>query len=566
MYIKSLIIDIYGGNILNNKETVFITGHRNPDSDSICAAIAYADLKNRRGKISAIPIRLGDINRETQFILNYFGMEAPILKETMKPQVSDLNIDPPYKVSKTTTMNKALNIIQNENLSNIQVVNEEEELLGIVTLSNLTEGYMDIWDDNILGRSNTPLENIVEVMRGEIVFEPKNPRSFQGRMTVYAMEPENVQDNIQELDIVIVGNRENAQKDAILRGVSLLILTIGSEISEENLALAKENDVTIISTELDTFLAARLLPLAVPVEYVMTKKDLVKFKEDDFVDDIKIIMGNTRYRSYPIVDNKNQVVGSIARYHLISNKKKPLILVDHNERNQSIADIESAEIIEIIDHHRVANIATNQPIYFRNSPVGSTSTIISQMFFEQGVSPTREIAGILCAAIISDTLLLRSPTATDTDKRMLDRMAKIAGINVEEFAMEMFKAGTSLEGKNSEDLLSEDMKQFDIEDEKVRIAQVFSMDLENLESRRADLIETMREEIVRFGLSTYVLVFTDIIRETSEIMAVGEFETQIANGFGKKLVDNGFSAEGILSRKKQVVPLVTMAISEAKKI
>ncbi|NLD16925.1 MAG: CBS domain-containing protein, partial [Tissierellia bacterium] len=268
---------------MNNKETVFITGHRNPDSDSICAAIAYADLKNRRGKINAVPIRLGEINRETQFILDYFGMEMPILKDTMKPQVSDLNIDPPYKVSKSTTMSKALNIIQNENISNIQVVDEGEELLGIVTLSNLTEGYMDIWDDNILGRSDTPLENIVEVMRGEVVFEPESPRSFQGRMTVYAMEPENVEDNIQELDIVIVGNRENAQKDAILRGVSLLILTIGSEISEENLALAKENDVTIISTELDTFLAARLLPLAVPVDYVMTKKNLVKFKEDDFV-------------------------------------------------------------------------------------------------------------------------------------------------------------------------------------------------------------------------------------------------------------------------------------------
>lgn len=547
------------------KETVYITGHRNPDSDSICSAIAYADLKNRRGKIHAIPIRLGEINRETQFILDYFGLEAPILKESMMPQVTDLKIDPPYKVSKNTTMNKALTIIQNENISNIQVVDELEELLGIVTLSNLTEGYMDIWDDNILGRSNTLLENIVEVMRGEIVFEPENPRPFGGRMTVYAMEPKDVEDNIQEQDIVILGNREDAQKDAIMKGVSLLILTIGSEISKENLELAKKNDVTIISTELDTFLAARLLPLAVPVDYIMTKRDLVKFKEDDYVDDIKVVMGNTRYRSYPIVDHKNQVVGSIARYHLISNKKKPLILVDHNERNQSIADIDSAEIIEIIDHHRVANIATSQPIFFRNVPVGSTSTIISQMFFEQGVSPSKEIAGILCAAIISDTLLLRSPTATDEDKRMVDRMSKIAGINPEEFAMEMFKAGTSLEGKNSEDLLSEDMKQFDIEEEKVRVAQVFSMDLENLEDRREDLIETMKQELERHGLSTYVLVFTDIIREVSEIMVVGEFENHIANGFGEKLVNNGFSADGILSRKKQVVPIITMAISEAKK-
>ncbi len=546
------------------KETVYITGHRNPDSDSICAAIAYADLKNRRGKVNAIPIRLGDISKETKFILDYFNINEPMLVETMKPQVSDLKIDPPYKISRLTTMNKALSIIQSESISNLQVVSENDELLGIVTLSNLTEGYMDIWDDNILGRSNTPLENIVEVMRGEINLEPENPRSFSGRMTVYAMEPKSVSDNIQENDVVIVGNREDAQEDAIKKGVSMLILTIGSVISKENLELARKNNVTVITTELDTFLAARLLPLAVPVEYVMTKKNLVKFKDDDFVDDIKVIMGNTRYRSYPIVDHKNQVVGSIARYHLISNKKKPLILVDHNEKNQSVQDIDSAEIIEIIDHHRVANISTSQPIFFRNVPVGSTSTIISMMYFEQGVSPSKEIAGILCAAIISDTLLLRSPTATDEDKRMLTRMAKIADLDIEKFAMEMFRAGTSLEGKDSDYLLSEDMKQFEIEGENIRIAQVFSMDLDNLSSRREDLISTMETHLKKFDLSTYVLVFTDILREVSEIMTVGEFDKQIASAFGSTLENHSFSASGILSRKKQVVPLVTKAISSVK--
>lgn len=546
------------------KETIYISGHRNPDTDSICAAIAYADLKNRRGKVKAVPIRLGDLSRETKFILDYFNVEAPMLKETMKPQVLDLTIDPPYKISKDTTLNKALGIIQGEAISALQVVDEKDELLGIVTLSNLTEGYMDIWDDNILGRSNTSLENIVEVMRGEILYKPKKLKDFSGRMTVYAMQPDSVRDNIQANDVVIVGNREDAQRDAIYKGVSMLILTVGSEISEENLSLAKEQDVTIITTELDSFLAARLLPLAVPVEYVMTKKNLVRFKEDEFVDDIKTIMGNTRYRSYPIVNHKNQVVGSIARYHLISNKKKQLILVDHNERNQSVPDIEAAEIIEIIDHHRVANISTSQPIFFRNLPVGSTSTIISMMYFEQGVSPSKDIAGILCGAIISDTLLLRSPTATDEDKRMLERMAKIADIDIEEFAIEMFRAGTSLEGKTSEDLLSEDMKQFDIEGEKVRIAQVFSMDLDNLASRKEDLIEKMTEDIERYGLSTYLLVFTDILKENSEIMAVGEFDNQIASAFGSGLENHSFSAPGILSRKKQVVPLVTKAISGSK--
>lgn len=546
---------------MENKEIVYISGHRNPDSDSICAAIAYADLKNRRGKVEAVPIRLGELSRETKFILDYFGIEPPLLKETMKPQVKDLNIDPPYRIAPSTTLSKALNIIKNEKISALQVVDESDQLLGIITLSNLTDGYMDIWDDNILGRSEATIDNIVEVMRGEILYHPENPRPLDGRMAVYAMEAKQAKDNINEGDIVIVGNREDAQRDAILKNVSVLILTVGSHISKENIELAKKHGVTILTTELDSFLAARLLPLAVPVSYVMTKTDLVEFKIDDFVDDIENIMGNTRYRSYPIIDHKNQVVGSISRYHLLSNKKKPLILVDHNERNQSVPDLEYAEIIEIIDHHRVANVSTSQPIFFRNIPVGSTSTIISMMYFEQGVSPAKEIAGILCGAIISDTLLLRSPTTTDEDRRMLDRMAKIAGIDIEDFATQMFRAGTSLEGKTPKELLSQDTKDFNIEGEKVKVAQVFTMDKDNLGTIEADLIAEMKEAVDNKEVSTYLLLFTDILEESSEIIVVGYYKEQIASAFGAKLKNNSFTAPGVLSRKKQVIPTLTKALA-----
>ncbi len=546
---------------MENKEIVYISGHRNPDSDSICAAIAYADLKNRRGKVEAVPIRLGEISRETKFILDYFGIESPLLKETMKPQVKDLTIDPPYRIAPSTTLSKALNIIKNEKISALQVVDESDQLLGIITLSNLTDGYMDIWDDNILGRSKATIDNIVEVMRGETLYQPEDPRPLKGRMAVYAMEANQAKDNIDEFDIVIVGNREDAQRDAILKNVSVLILTVGSHISKENIELAKKHGVTILTTELDSFLAARLLPLAVPVSYVMTKTDLVEFKIDDFVDDIESIMGNTRYRSYPIIDHKNQVVGSISRYHLLSNKKKPLILVDHNERNQSVPDLEYAEIIEIIDHHRVANVSTSQPIFFRNIPVGSTSTIISMMYFEQGVSPSKEIAGILCGAIISDTLLLRSPTTTDEDRRMLDRMAKIAGIDIDDFATQMFRAGTSLEGKTPKELLSQDTKDFNIEGEKVKVAQVFTMDKDNLGTIEADLIAEMKEAVDNKEVSTYLLLFTDILEESSEIIVVGYYKEQIASAFGAKLKNNSFTAPGVLSRKKQVIPTLTKALA-----
>lgn len=546
------------------KEVIYITGHRNPDTDSIVSAIAYADLKNKRGAYHAIPVRLGELNQETRFLLDKFEVEPPKLIDTMKPQVKDFQYDPPYPIAPTTTMYKALTLLQNDHLPNLNVVDDKETLLGVVSFSNLTLGYMDLWDNRILGRAETPLMNILEVLRGEILYSPDPPRAFSGRMTVFAMEPESVGSHIAEDDIVIVGNRENAQGEAIKRRVSLLILTVDATLSSEHLELAQQNEVTVIRTSMDTFLAARLLPLAVPVSYVMSQQDLVTFQENDTIDELRNVMGQTRYRSYPVINQKNQVLGSIARYHLIATPKKKIILVDHNERNQSVPDLDSAEIIEIIDHHRVANINTPQPIYFRNVPVGSTATIISMMYFEQGVHPKRQIAGLLCGAIISDTLMLKSPTTTDDDRRMLRRMAQVADLDIPSFAQEMFQAGTSLEGKDAKTLLSEDVKEFEIDGELVRVAQVFTMNLDDLESHKTELIAQMQEDLLLDGLSSYLLVFTDVLKEMSHILVVGAFDAEIARAFGSSLDKHGFDAVGVLSRKKQVIPVTTQAILTAK--
>lgn len=545
------------------KEEVFITGHRNPDSDSICSALAYAELKNKRGECNAIPIRLGELNQETKFILNYFGLEPPMYKDTIKPQVGDLSIDTAYSVSKDISLNKALNLIQNNNISSLIVVDENETLIGIVSLSNITKSYMDIWDDGILGRSKTTIDNIIEVLSAELIYEPEKIRNFEN-ISVYAMEVGDVEETIHEGDIVIVGNRPEAQKDAIQRDISVLIITGGGKADEEALELAKKHGVNIISTEFNSYMTARLLPQSVPVSYVMTTEDLVYFHKDDYVEYVKVIMGKSRYRAYPIIDHKNRVVGSISRYHLISNRRKQLILVDHNEKNQSIPDIEVAEIKEIIDHHRVANISTTGPIYFRNEPVGSTSTIISRIYFEHGIRPSKKIAGILSAAIISDTLLFRSPTTTDTDRRMLDRMSKIAGIDIDKFAMEMFKAGTSLENKKPEDLLTSDVKLFTIEDEKVRIGQAFTMDLDNIGFIKKPLIERMEEMRKDYQEDLFVFILTDIFEERSEIIVSGKHSKAIADAFDGEVTDHSFIAPGVLSRKKQVVPRITQAISKAK--
>ena len=540
------------------KNKIYITGHKNPDTDSICSAIALAELKNNMGQ-DAEAIRLGNLNKETEFVLDYFKVQKPRLKTSIKPQVRDIEIDAAYCVNPSLSMASAMDLIQKNNISSLPVVDDDDNLIGIVSLSNIASTYMEIWDDSIIGRSNTSFENILDVLRGKVLYLPEKPRSLSGKMAVKAIKN---QDLISEGDIVIVGDDVKDQESVIRKGISLLILTISSKLDDRLMELAKENNVAVISTGLSTFMVARLLPQAVPVAYVMTRDDLVVFHKDDLIDDVREKMSQSRFRSYPVLDNKGKVIGNISRYHLISNLKKKIILVDHNERNQSIDDIDSAEIIQIVDHHRVANVSTSSPIYFRNEPVGSTATIVSKMFFENGIKPSREVAGLLCAAIISDTLLFRSPTSTETDKYVLNKMKKIAAIDVEDFAMKMFRAGTSLEGRKPDELLKSDVKNFSIEGVNVRVCQIFTMDLDSTASVEKDLKDAMENFVASSDAETFVLMITDIFKEVSEVILAGSFKEAIARKFEKDLVGDKFLSEGLLSRKKQLLPKISSAISE----
>ena len=547
------------------KDTVYVSGHKNPDTDSIISAICYADLKNRLGDVDAIPIRLGKLNQETKFVLDYFGVEAPILKESMILQVSDLNIDKSYAIDPSIPVRVAWDIFQEGLTNSLAVVDNEGKIIGIASLSNITKSYMDVWDDKIIGRANTPIENIIDVLSAKVLSLPDNQRPFDGKMTVMAMNDDNQEfDNyFSQGDIVIVGNRIDYMEYLITRKVSLVILTNGSTIDEDLIDYAKENDVTILSTEYNTFMTSRLLPMTIPVSHVMTEDDLVYFSTTDTIDLVRETMAKSRFRSYPVVDENKKVIGSISRYHLISSNMKKLILVDHNEKNQSIDDIDQAEIIEIIDHHRVANIYTTAPLFYRAEPVGSTATIISEMYLESGLRPSKEIAGLLCAAIISDTLLFRSPTTTDVDRRILDRMSKIADLNPEEFANQMFKAGTSLKEKSPTDIVEGDVKIFTINGEDVRVGQVMTMNPEELEPLRDEITKLMQEKIEAKGETTFVLVLTDIFNETSELLVVGDHIEDIEEEFGNKVKNGTISAPGILSRKKQVIPRLTNAFMKA---
>ena len=543
------------------KDIIYVTGHKNPDSDSICAAYAYAEFKNKIGDVETVACRLGNPNQETQYILDYFNAEAPRLLKTVKLKVEDLQFDNISPVSPEISLKTAWSIMRDKNIKTLPVADENDHLLGVLAVSNLTSCYMDIWDNRILAKSNTTLDNIIDTLSAKVSYVNEKVTHFPGKIVVTAMQPDTMSGHIDEGDIAIVGDREEAQVTLIDKKVSLMIVTGGYAPSEKIVSLAKEHGVTIIVTQHDSFTASRLIVQSIPVGYVMIKENIVSFTTDDLVDDIKGIMTETRFRSYPVLDQNGRVVGTVSRYHLISNHKKKVIQVDHNERGQSVDGLEDAEVLEIIDHHRVADIQTNNPIYFRNEPVGSTSTIVAKCFFESGIRPSRKAAGLLCGAIISDTLLFRSPTCTPQDQYICKKLAEIADINIEEFAKEMFKAGTSLKGKTVEQIFNSDFKPFTIEDTKVGIAQVNTMDIEGFMPLKEEMLNYMDQKAKEAGLDMVMLLLTDILNEGSEILVTGAKPEIVEKAFNVTLKDKGAFLPGVLSRKKQVVPPITNAIT-----
>ena len=342
-----------------------------------------------------------------------------------------------------------------------------------------------------------------------------------------------------------------------------MIVTGSHTPDAEIIKKAEEKNISVILTPHDSFTTSRLIVQSIPVGYVMVRDNLITFTVDDLVDDIKPIMAESRFRSYPVTDLNGKVVGTISRYHLISNHKKKVIQVDHNERGQSVDGLEDAEVLEIIDHHRVADIQTSGPIYFRNEPLGSTSTIVGKSFFENGIRPSKQAAGLLCGAIISDTLLFRSPTCTKQDVNMCKKLAEIAGINIEEFAREMFKAGTSLKGKTVVEIFNQDFKPFQISDIKIGIAQVNTMDIEGFMPLKDEMLKYMETKAKEAGLDVVMLLLTDILNEGSQILVVGDRPDVIEKAFKVELKDNTTFLPGVLSRKKQVVPPITTAITSA---
>jgi len=541
------------------EDIIYITGHKNPDTDSICSAISYAALKNRLGKTRAKAIRLGSVSKETQYALDYFNVEAPALMESIKAQIADLNFAPKEVIHPGDSLKKAWDMIKDSECKTLSVIDDEGKLIGIASQSTITSAYMDIWDNATIKKSNTKIASIIETLSAKPVYLIDDGAEMKGKIVVAAMLPDSAEPFIEEGDIVICGDRIDSQKLIIKNKAALMIVSGNLPVSREIIEMAKAANCSIINTPYDTFTASRLIPLSIPVHYVMTKDKLLSFRLDDTIDDVKDVMLETRFRSYPVLDSENTVVGNISRYHLIAPNKKKLILVDHNEKAQSVNGRDDAEILEIIDHHRIADIQTVNPIYFRCQPVGCTATIITNMYFENGLEPTKEIAGLLCSAIISDTLMFKSPTSTAADKAAVEKLASIAGIDPVKYAKEMFKAGSSLAGKSASEIFNQDFKEFHLGDYKLGVSQISTMDTEGLKPLKPELIKLMQNMAKSENFDLIILMITDILEGGSELIVIGDRKDLAEKAFDVSIPGNSVYVPGIMSRKKQVIPPLTAA-------
>lgn len=544
-------------------DLVYVSGHRNPDTDSICSAIAYSYLLNATNKYNAVPVRLGEINRETEYVLKRFGVEHPVLLKTVKQKVEDLNYDKVTVFSKDLTLKTAWFLLKQQNLKSAPILDEHGQLLGLLSTSNIIEGYMDQWDSEVLKKAKTPVENVIDTLEANVIYLNESLKVVEGDIHIAAMSGSEAKKRIHENDVVIVGgDRSDDLEELISVKPSLIVLT-GSLTADENVVKkCEEQGISIISTPFNTYQTSQQIVQAIPVEYVMIKGDIKTFSTDDTLDYMKEVMSETRYRGYPVIDLNNRCVGSISRFALLKGLRKKVILVDHNERGQSIPGIEEADILEIVDHHRVADIQTVGPLMFRGEPLGSTATIVTKMFDELDVEMPSHIAGLLLGAVVSDTLLFKSPTCTPVDTKIAKKLAKIAGVDIQKFAMEMFKAGTSLVGKTVDEIFNQDFKKFSFDNLQVGVAQVNSMDIEGFLPYKKDMLDYMNKFAEDNNLEFTLLLLTDIINANSEIFVGGPRPELVEKAFNVQLTECQGTLAGVISRKKQVVPAITAVMSE----
>ncbi len=546
--------------VSNNK--IYVVGHKNPDTDSICSAIAYAELRSQLTGEEHSPRRAGNVNSETEFVLDYFDTETPALLEDLRVQVKDVAVKKLDGVKGSVSIKSAWEMMKDMGINTLPIT-RGERLEGLITIGDIATSYMNVYSNDILATSRTQYQNVAATIDGEIVCGNAHSYLTQGRVLVTAFSKEMMDEFIHEGDLAIIGNRRIAMESAVKKNVGCMIFCENTPVPEDILEQAENQQIVIIVSPHDTFTVARLINQALPVHTFMTKNNLITFQMDDFVDDVKEIMAKHKYRDFPVVDGNHRFLGFISRRRLLNSRKKQVILVDHNEKNQAVDGIEQADVVEIIDHHRLSCIETLGPVYFRNQPVGCTATIVAQMYKENNVKMSAKIAGLLCCAIISDTLMFRSPTCTPVDEKTAKELAMIAEIDIEMMAQAMFRAGSNLKGKTAEEICFLDFKQFTANGVVFGIGQVNSMSAEELVEIK-EIIEPHLEKVrIDHGLNMIFFMLTNIMEESSELLCTGpEARERAIRAFGLEEGVKELHLPGVVSRKKQMVPTMVQELQK----
>lgn len=542
---------------------IYVIGHINPDTDSICSAIAYAKLKRvlTGGEYKAK--RAGQINSETRFVLERFGVPAPSYLSDIRTQVKDIEIRRTEGVDKGISLKTAWAFMRKNNVVTLPIVNQNNQLEGLITIGDIAKSYMDVYDNRILTKAETPCINIIETLEGELVVGDIKDNFTEGKVLIAAANPDLMENYIEKGDIVILGNRYESQLCAIEMKAKCIVVCDGTKVSKTIAKLAQNNECSIISTSYDTFTAARLINQSIPIRFFMTNQELITFSTEDYIEDIRGIMAKKRHRDFPILNKDGHYSGMISRRNLLDARRKKIILVDHNEKSQAVDGLEDAEILEIIDHHRLGSLETISPVFFRNQPLGCTATIIYQMYQENGIEVEPQMAGLLCSAILSDTLVYRSPTCTEIDRTLAEELAKIAGIQVEEYAKEMFAAGSNLTSKAPEEIFYQDFKKFTAGDLTFGVGQINSMNQDELESIKEKLVPYMQKAFRDHGVGMLFFMLTNIIESSTELLYQGTGAKELLMNAFKLDKDNEMVyLKGVVSRKKQLIPALMMTLQQ----
>ena len=527
----------------------YVFGHKNPDTDSVTSAIALSYLKNKQG-LNTKPVILDTLNNETEFVLKYFGIKTPEFINDVKLKVEDTEYYKDYYVEENVSILKAYESIKEKNVTAIPVIEEDKQLLGLITLKTIA-------NELITGNFNelkTSYKNIIETLKGKEIYKCEDEIAGEILVAAYGSEALLSSIELKSDDILIVGNRKRVIDYAIKSKVKLIIMVGGQRLTPEQLEEAEKNCVNIISTDYDSFHTAKLIGLSSYVKNLLSDARIESVNKKDDLNSLLEKSTRQGYNNYPVVTEKGKCEGLIRITDIKEKNRKKVILVDHNEIEQSVTGLEEAEIVEIVDHHKLGDLTTSKPINFRNMSVGSTNTIIYMMYKEARVEIPNDIAGIMFSGIISDTLNFTSPTTTKIDVEVAEDLAKIAGINKQKYAMEMFREGTNIAGKTREEIITSDLKAFQIEDNKIAVSQVLTLSAEQILAEKEKYIEAMERIKEAKGYSMVIMYLTDIVKKGSYVLYCENAKDMLQDAMGVSEIYQGIYREGILSRKKQIIP------------